>query len=189
MPPVLLRRLAEGASVSSMRADAARNREKLLTAAAEEFALRGSGASLEAVAKRAGVGIGTLYRHFPTREDLVAAAYAAEVADLRAAADELLAEHPPAEALARWMDRFVDYTATKRGMADVLNADMRAATAGQIPAAIGRLLSAGVEAGTLRPDVDVEDVRAMIAAVWQITDGERARRMLRVLMDGLRVLP
>lgn len=189
MPPIAVRTLAEGASASKlMRADAARNREKLLHAAAEEFALRGSSASLEAVARRAGVGIGTLYRHFPTREDLVAAAYAAEVDDLRAAADELLAAYPPEEALARWMDRFVDYTATKRGMAGVLDADMRAATAGKIPAAIGLLLSAGAEAGTLRPDVDVEDVRGMIAAVWQITDGERARRMLGVLLDGLKVV-
>ncbi len=66
---------------------------------------------------------------------------------------------------------------------------MKAATAGQIPGAIELLLSAGVEAGTLRPDVDVEDVRGMIAAVWQVTDGERARRMLRVLTDGLKVIP
>ncbi|MDA0181133.1 TetR/AcrR family transcriptional regulator [Solirubrobacter phytolaccae] len=172
-----------------MRADAARNREKLLSAAAEEFALRGSGASLEAVAKRAGVGIGTLYRHFPTREDLVAAAYAAEVDDLRAAADELLASFPPDEALARWMDRFVDYTATKRGMADVLTADMREATVGKIPGAIELLVGAGVKAGTIRADVDADDVRGMIGAVWKVTDGERARRMLRVLIDGLKVIP
>jgi len=172
-----------------MRADAARNREKLLSAAAEEFALRGSSASLEAVAKRAGVGIGTLYRHFPTREDLVAAAYAAEVDDLRAAADELLAAHPPDVALALWMDRWVHYTATKRGMADVLTADMREATSGKIPSAIALLVSAGVEAGTIRDDVDADDVRGMLAAVWKVTDGERARRMLGVLMDGLKVLP
>jgi len=160
-----------------------------LTAAAEEFALRGSSASLEAVAKRAGVGIGTLYRHFPTREDLVAAAYAAEVNDLRDAADELLAAHPPDVALGRWMDRFIEYAATKRGMSGVLTADMRQAATGKIPGSIEVLLSAGVQAGTLRADVEVEDVRAMIAAVWQITDGERARRMLRVLLDGLKVVP
>lgn len=171
-----------------MRADAARNREKLLAAAAEEFALRGSSASLEAIAKRAGVGIGTLYRHFPTREALVAAAYAAEVDDLRAAADELLAQYPPDEALDRWLERWLEYTATKRGMAGVLTADMREASVGKIPAAIERLLSAGIAAGTLRADVEVEDVRGMIAAVWQVTDGDRARRMLRVLMDGLRVV-
>ncbi|MBE2316138.1 TetR/AcrR family transcriptional regulator [Solirubrobacter sp. CPCC 204708] len=171
-----------------MRADAARNRSKLLSAAAEEFALRGSEASLEAVAKRAGVGIGTLYRHFPTRDELVAAAYEAEVEDLRATADALLAEHPPDVALERWMDRFIDYTATKRGMAAALDADFKAVQSGKIRGAVETLRAAGVEAGVLRADVDADDVRAMMGAVWQITDPERARRMLRVLMDGLRVV-
>jgi AcrR family transcriptional regulator len=171
-----------------MRSDAARNREKLLTAAAEEFALRGSGVSLAAVAKRAGVGIGTLYRHFPTREDLVAAAYEAEVDDLRAAADALLAEHPADVALELWMDRFIDYTATKRGMAALLDADVKAVSSGKIREAIETLRTAGVDAGVLRPDVDADDVRGMMGAVWQVTDPERARRMLRVLMDGLRVV-
>ena len=101
-----------------MRSDAARNRQKLLTAAAEEFALHGSGATLEAVARRAGVGIGTLYRHFPTRDALVAAAYEAEVEDLRATADALLAEYPADVALVvevetpatRRFDRFLKPT-------------------------------------------------------------------------------
>jgi AcrR family transcriptional regulator len=171
-----------------MRKDAALNRQKLLTAAAEEFALHGSAASLEAVARRAGVGIGTLYRHFPTRDALVVAAYEAEVDDLRAAADALLAEHPPDVALERWMDRFIDYTATKRGMAAALDADVKAAQSGKIRGAVETLRAAGVEAGVLRADVDADDVRGMMGAVWQITDGERARRMLRVLMDGLRVV-
>ena len=179
--------LAEDAS-GSMRSDAARNREKLLTAAAEEFAVRGSAASLEAIAKRAGVGIGTLYRHFPTRDELVAAAYEAEVEDLRTTADALLAEHPPDIALERWMDRFVDYTATKRGMAAALDADFKVAQSGKIRGAVETLRAAGVEAGVLRADVDTDDVRGMLNAVWQVTDAERARRMLRVLMDGLRVV-
>ncbi|MDA0170495.1 TetR/AcrR family transcriptional regulator [Solirubrobacter taibaiensis] len=171
-----------------MRSDAARNREKLLTAAAEEFALRGSAASLEAIAKRAGVGIGTLYRHFPTRDELVAAAYEAEVEDLRATADVLLAEHPPDVALERWMDRFIDYTATKRGMAAALDADFKVAQSGKVRGAVETLRAAGVDAGVLRADVDTDDVRGMLNAVWQVTDAERARRMLRVLMDGLRVV-
>jgi len=170
------------------RADAARNREKLLTAAAEEFTLRGSDASLEAIAKRAGVGIGTLYRHFPTRDALVAAAYEAEVEDLRATADVLLAEHPADVALERWMDRFIDYTATQRGMAAALDADFKAAQSGKVRGAVETLRAAGVEAGVLRADVDADDVRGMLYAVWQVTDAERARRMLRVLMDGLRVV-
>jgi AcrR family transcriptional regulator len=170
-----------------MRADAVRNRQKLLTAAAEEFTARGPDASLEAIARRAGVGIGTLYRHFPTRDELAAAAYEAEVEDLRAAADTLLADYPPDVALERWMDRFIDYTGTKRGMAAALDADVKAAQSGKIRGAVETLRAAGVEAGVLRSDVDADDVRGMMGAVWQITDAERARRMLRVLMDGLRV--
>lgn len=171
-----------------MRADAARNREKLLSAAAEEFAERGSAASLEAVARRAGVGIGTLYRHFPTREDLVAAAYEAEVDDLRTAADELLAAHPPDEALARWLDRFVDYSATKRGMAEVLNADARAVGTDKIADSVRVLVGAAVDAGAIRSDVTVDDVRSMLRVVWQVSDAHQARRMFAVLVDGLKVV-
>jgi AcrR family transcriptional regulator len=174
--------------LSIMRADAARNRQKLLTAAAEEFAERGPSASLEAIARRAGVGIGTLYRHFPTRDELITAAYEAEVEDLRAAADTLLAEYPADVALERWMDRFIHYTATKRGVVAALDADVKAAQTGKIRGAVETLRAAGVESGVLRADVDADDVRSMMGAVWQITDPERARRMLRVLMDGLRVV-
>jgi AcrR family transcriptional regulator len=172
-----------------MRADAARNREKLLTAAAEEFAERGAAASLEAIAKRAGVGIGTLYRHFPTREALVSEAYAAEVGDLRAAADELLTAHAPDEALARWLDRFVDYSATKRGMGEAINGDARAAGTDQIAESVRTLVGAAVTAGAIRPDVEVEDVRGMLRVVWQVSDADQARRMFRILMDGLKVKP
>ena len=97
------------------RADAIRNREKLLTAATELFAASGTDVSLEAVAKHAGVGIGTLYRHFPTRDALVEAAYRAEVADLCATAGALLASHPADVALAEWMDRFVAYSNDQEG--------------------------------------------------------------------------
>jgi len=99
-----------------------------------------------------------------------------------------LAEHPPDIALERWMDRFVDYTATKRGMAAALDADFKVAQSGKIRGAVETLRAAGVEAGVLRADVDTDDVRGMLNAVWQVTDAERARRMLRVLMDGLRVV-
>src|SRR3954462_10788190 len=103
-----------------MRADARRNRDKLLAAAVELFGLEGTDVSLEAIAKRAGVGIGTLYRHFPTRESLVEAVYRNEVAQVSAAAEELLAEHPADAALAEWMKRFAAYMVAKRGMADAL---------------------------------------------------------------------
>ena len=174
------------------RADAIRNREKLLTAATELFAARGTDVSLDAVAKAAGVGIGTLYRHFPTRDALVEAAYRAEVEHLHEAASELLAEHAPDVALELWMERFIAYINAKRGMKGALQAlvaggsDIFAETRGQIVAAIAELLAAGVEAGVLRSDVDAEDVWRATGAVWAVDTTEQARTLLRLLMDGLR---
>jgi AcrR family transcriptional regulator len=174
------------------RADAIRNREKLLTAATDLFAARGTDVSLDAVAKAAGVGIGTLYRHFPTREALVEAAYRAEVEHLCDAASELLAEYPADEALARWMDRFVGYSNAKKGMKGALQSvvaggsDIFGETRGQIVAAISDLLAAGVEAGVLRSDVDAEDVWRAMGGVWLVDDSQQARTLLRLLMDGLR---
>src|SRR5829696_6351098 len=141
-----------------LRKDAARNREKLLVAAVGLFAERGTEGSLEEVAKRAGVGIGTLYRHFPTRDALVEAAYRNEVAQLRAAADELLSELPADRALEAWAGRFVEYGTAKRGMRDALQSvagagsDLFAETRGQVTEAVAMLLAAGAEAGTLRSD-------------------------------------
>ena len=179
-----------------LRSDARRNREKLLAAAVELFAERGTEGSLEEVAKRAGVGIGTLYRHFPTRDALVEAAYRNEVAQLRAAADELLAELPPDRALEAWVRRFVDYGTAKRGMRDALQSiagagsDLFADTRGQVIEAVAVLLRAGAEAGTLRADVEAEDVLRAMGAIWLVADGddwaEDAFRVLRLVMDGLR---
>ena len=179
-----------------LRKDAQRNREKLLAAAVELFAERGTEGSLEEVAKRAGVGIGTLYRHFPTRDALVEAAYRNEVAQLRAAADELLAELPPDRALEAWVRRFVEYGTAKRGMRDALQSiagagsDLFADTRGQVTEAVAVLLRAGAEAGTLRADVEAEDVLRAMGAIWLVADGddwaEDALRVLRLVMDGLR---
>ena len=179
-----------------LRKDAVRNREKLLAAAVGLFAERGTEGSLEEVAKRAGVGIGTLYRHFPTRDALVEAAYRNEVAQLRAAADELLAELPPDAALEAWMRRFVDYGTAKRGMRDALQsiagggADLFAETRGQVTEAVAVLLRAGAEAGTLRADVEPEDVLRAMGAIWMVAEGEefpeQAMRILRLVLDGLR---
>ena len=176
----------------SKRADARRNREKLLGAATELFAASGKDVSLDAVAKRAGVGIGTLYRHFPTRDALVEAAYRNEVAHLCEAAAELLSDQAAEVALAEWMNRFVSYSTAKKGMRDALQSvvaggsDLFADTRGQIVGAITLLLAAGVEAGTLRSDVDAEDVMRAMGAVWLVDEEEQARRLLRLLMDGLR---
>ena len=179
-----------------LRKDAQRNREKLLAAAVELFAERGTEGSLEEVAKRAGVGIGTLYRHFPTRDALVEAAYRNEVAQLRAAADELLAELPPDAALEAWMRRFVDYGSAKRGMRDALqsiaggSATLFADTRSQVTEAVAVLLRAGAKAGTLRSDVEPEDVLRAMGAIWTMPDGddfpEQAMRVLGLVLDGLR---
>ena len=179
-----------------LRKDAQRNREKLLAAAVELFAERGTDGSLEEVAKRAGVGIGTLYRHFPTRDALVEAAYRNEVAQLRAAADELLAELPPDRALEAWVRRFVEYGTAKRGMRDALQSiagagsDLFADTRGQVTEAVAVLLRAGAEAGTLRADVEPDDVLRAMGAIWLVAEGdefaEQAMRILRLVLDGLR---
>ena len=175
-----------------LRADARRNREKLLAAAASAFAESGTEASLEAIAKRASVGIGTLYRHFPTREALIEAAYANELDRLCGSAPDLLASHPPDAALAEWMDGFIGYAAAKRGMRSALQAvgasqaDVFTGARGKLLEAIALLLAAGVDAGTLRSDVDAEDVLRAMGSVWLVDDAEQARTLLRLLMDGLR---
>ena len=124
------------------RADARRNRERLVEIAAADFAAHGTETSLKEIARRAGVGIGTLYRHFPTREHLVEVVYRREVEALCAAADELSAHHAPDVALAEWMQRFVDYIAAKRGMANSLrisvttNSELFAETSGKVSLAL-----------------------------------------------------
>src|ERR1700754_1009587 len=104
------------------RTDALRNRDRVLSAAVRAFSEHGPDASVNLIAKEAGVGIGTLYRHFPTREALIEAAYRNELAAVCDAVPELLVALPPAEATRAWMDRFTDYLATKRGMATALRA-------------------------------------------------------------------
>jgi len=181
-----------------MRADAQRNYQRLLDAAVAVFAERGADdVSLEEIARRAGVGIGTLYRHFPTREALAEAAYRNELRRLCDAAGELLAERPPDEALAEWMDRFVTYVAAKRSMAGMLQSviasrdpalyiDARA----EMADAVTLLLDAAERAGSVRGDVDPDDVLRVMSGIWLVADGpdwsERSRRMLALLMDGLR---
>jgi len=177
-----------------LRADARRNRERLLDAALALFLEDGPDVPLEAVAKRAGVGIGTLYRHFPTREALVEAAYRSEVAHLAEAAEELLRDRPPDEALAAFMDRFVDYAATKRGLKGMLmsvaesGSDVFVDTRTQITAAVASLVEAGIAAGAIRSDVDADDVLRAMGAVWAVPAGseDQARRVLMLVMDGLR---
>jgi len=178
------------------RADALRNRERLLAAALALFTEQGTDVSLETVAREAGVGVGTLYRHFPTRDALVEAVYLSELDRLHEGAGELLAEHPPEEALARWMDRFVEYAATKRGMSGALQSVIASGrnpysqSRTKLVEALTTLLDAARAAGAVRDDVDAEDVLLAIGGIWAmpVETGweERARRLLGLVMDGLR---
>ena len=155
--------------------------------------------TLDAIAKDAGVGIGTLYRHFPTREALVEAAYRNELARLCDAVPGLLADLPPDQAMRMWMDRFVDYMTTKRDMADALRAVIASGgnpyseSRGRLITAVTTLLGAGAAAGTLRPDVEPGDVLTSLSGVSMATVGpeqrDRAGRVLDLLMDGLRYRP
>jgi len=180
-----------------LRADAQRNREKLLSAATEAFAAEGEDAALESVAARAGVGIGTLYRHFPNRDALVVAAYQHEVDALCGTAADLLAAGQPAdEALRAWTERFADYVATKRRMGNALrsavasDSPLFAQTRERIVGALRLLLEAGVASGTLRSDVDPKDFMRVINGIWYLPDGiqwrEDVGRMLELVIDGLR---
>lgn len=178
-----------------LRADAARNRDRLLAAAVRAFA-EDSDVTLDAIAKAAGVGIGTLYRHFPTREALVDAAYQNELARLCDAVASLQGEMPPDAALRAWMDRFIDYMTNKRGMLDALRALMAsggnpfARSRERLLTAITTLLDAGAAAGQLRSDVLPGDLLASLSGVslaaGEPDQREQASRMLDLLMDGLR---
>jgi AcrR family transcriptional regulator len=190
--------LAETAS-RGMRADARRNRERLLEVAVRAFSQGGPDVTLDAIAKEAGVGIGTLYRHFPTREALIEAAYRSELARLCDAVPGLLAAMPPDQAARTWMDRYIGYMATKRGMADALRAVIAsggtpyAQSRDRLIGAITALLEAGAAAGTLRADVQPVDVFASLAGIalmaGEPAQREQAGRMLDLLMDGLRYRP
>lgn len=179
----------------AMRADARRNRERLLEVALRAFS-SGEGVTLETIARQAGVGIGTLYRHFPTREALVEAVYRGELARLRDTAGELLASQAPDAALRAWMESFADYVAAKHGMAQTLRAIAAtgtispAQTRQTLTAALKRLLDAGAAAGTLRSDVAAGDVLASLTGIFLVAgtpaQREQARRLLDLLMDGLR---
>lgn len=187
-----------GTTSRPLRADAQRNRDRLVAAALRALAHDGPEVTLDAIAKDAGVGIGTLYRHFPTREALVEATYRNELTRLCDAAGHLLDTLPPDRATRAWMDRFVDYMTTKRGMAEALRAviasggDPFAHSRDLLTGAVTALLAAGARSGTLRTDVDPGDVLTAISGV-SLAAGEpalreQAGRLLDLLMDGLRYL-
>jgi AcrR family transcriptional regulator len=187
----------EPAAVRKPRADAERNRVRLLETAKAAFAEKGSGASLNEIARTAGVGAGTLYRHFPTRDALVAAVYRNETEQLVAAASRLAETHPPVTALREWLLLFVDYIATKHGMYELLNSivgktsDLYSASTAQVKQAIAKLIDRAVASGDIRLDLDPLDLLRALAGVANIglgPDGERAaKRMVDILIAGVRM--
>ena len=190
-------RPADGAP--PLRAHARRNREKLVAVAREAFAAADDTVPLEGIARAAGVGIGTLYRHFPTREALVEAVYGAELHDVATSAPALLDRWPPDVALRTWMDGYAAFVAKKRGMADTLRAGWASGriatptTRERITAAIALILTAGAETGSLRADVRPGDVTAMLLGVFLTTAAgstpEQTGRLLDLLVDALRPRP
>jgi len=178
------------------RSDAQRNRERILEVAKEAFTRSGVNASLDDVAKQAGVGPGTLYRHFPTRDELVEAVYRTEVEKLAAAARKFGETMPPVEALRAWLLLFVDYIATKRLIAPALNAlaegpsRLFEASYAQVGEAIRALVKRAIKSGEIRKDLDPIDLlRALIGVANVANNPDRqqsARRLVDILVIGSR---
>ena len=186
--------MPERESGRRVRADAQRNIDALREAAMAVFAESGVHAPVREIAERAGVGLGTVYRHFPQRSDLVTAVFRHEVDACAAAAPKLAAEYEPDEALVRWLRRYTGFLAAKRGLAAALHSGDPAY--GALPQyfdrhlrpALDSLLSAAVAAGRIRPDVDAGDLLTALANLSLPADEkpDHTRRMVALLIDGLR---
>jgi AcrR family transcriptional regulator len=186
----------EPAAGRKTRADAQRNRLRLLETAKAAFAEKGSGASLDEIARTAGVGAGTLYRHFPTRDVLIEAVYRNETEQLLAAVSRLAETHPPLTALREWLLLFVDYMATKHGMSEALNSlvggtsDLYSASTAQVKQAVAKLIDRAVASGDIRLDIDPLDLLRALAGVANISPGpnskQAAKRMVDILIAGIR---
>jgi AcrR family transcriptional regulator len=178
------------------RADAIRNRERVLEAAKAVFGQGGTEAGLEAVARQAGVGIGTLYRHFPTREALYEAVYRREVEQLADLATQLVGVAPPLEGLRRWMRSLVEFAATKKGMAAALALaahkppELMSYTSGRLQEAIGTLLRPAAKAGEVRDDISPDDLLRAVIGLSYLQDGPgwqaQVLRLVDIFLDGLR---
>jgi len=177
------------------RADAVRNRERVLEAAKAVFSAGGPEASLEAVAREAGVGIGTLYRHFPTREALYEAVYRREVDHLVELAQQLMAEAGPTEALRRWLSSNVEFVATKKGMSAALAlaahrpSELAAYSFDRLSKAVGTLLDRAIAAGEIRSDISPEDLLRTLVGICYMHDRpgwqSSVLRLVDVFVDGL----
>ena len=178
------------------RADAIRNRERVLEAAKAVFSAGGAEASLEAVAREAGVGIGTLYRHFPTREALFAAVYRREVQQLADLAEQLKQEAKPIDALRQWMRSIVKFVATKKGMSAALtlavdkNSKLFSSSADRLARTVGGLLDRAIAAGEIRDDISPEDLLRAVVGMCYMHDQPgwqtSVLRLVDVFVDGLR---
>ena len=181
--------------VRKPRADAERNRTRLLETAKAAFAEKGSDANLDAIARAAGVGIGTLYRHFPTRDALIEAVYRNETTQLAEAATRLTQTHAPMEALREWMLLFVDYVETKQGMSEALNSivggtsELYAISTDQMREAIKMLLDRATANGAVRVEIDPFDLLRAVAGVAYVGAGpdwkQAARRMVDIVITGI----
>jgi len=184
------------ASVRKPRCDAQRNRERILEVARQAFSRSGANASLDDIARKAGVGPGTLYRHFPAREELLVAVYRSEIEKLAAAQKKFAGELPPVEALRAWLLLFVDYLARKQLIAPTLNAllgdpkKVFEASYARIWEAIRALVKRAIESGDIRKDLDPIDLlRALIgvASVATSPDWQQsARRLVDIMITGAR---
>ena len=178
------------------RADARRNYEKILAAAREAFAEGGESTALEEIARRAGVGIGTLYRHFPSRQALLEALYVDEVEEVCRSAAQL-EDAEPWEALSSWVDRLIGYIATKQALAAELlayvdrDAEVFKTSRAALWGAGEPLLERAQEAGVVRPDVEIGELIQMVIGIAKIptADPQQTARMVRIALDGLRYRP
>jgi AcrR family transcriptional regulator len=177
------------------RADARRNYDKLVAAARAAFAEDGTGAPLEEIAERAGVGIGTLYRHFPTRQALLEAVYVDEVEAMARAAGDL-SDLPSWDALSQWLHQYVGFAATKRALNEALleaapDSDVLLACRTAIAAAGNGLVERAQRDGVIRADTNFMDVGRMVAGIAMVptADPEQKRRLLELALDGLRYRP
>jgi AcrR family transcriptional regulator len=180
-----------------LRADARQNRARLISAATQAFAEKGADAPLEDIARRAGVGIGTLYRHFPNRLDLQAAVFRSQVSAVCAKGDALLETDPPETAFGAWVRALAAYLVTKRGLSraliEAVGAESELITSCWMAMrdTTERLLVTGQQAGAIRPDVTATDVIKLVHGVAVSTekDPDRADLMLSVMLDGLAARP
>lgn len=178
-----------------MRADAQRSLDALLRAAKAVFATAGVDAPVREIAREAGVGLGTLYRHFPQRSDLIAAVFRREIDACADAAPKLAASLPPFEALAGWMQRYAGFIAAKRGLAAALHSgdpafdELPGYFDRRLRPALRGLLEAAVQSGEVRGDVDPDELLTAVAGLCASSGVERSERMVGLLADGLRYRP